>query len=156
MSVILVPFWKGLVFTFGAALSSRTPDRPCSSLPVTTRRIGLIASSIVVSVTKLGARFLERMKVWRAGRGPRLVGDRVQVADGVDHDRLVNGDRLRDRGVELARVFDTHSDASEGFRHLGEIDLGKAPHLLGAAALLAAIGDVVETDFLVERTVIVD
>jgi hypothetical protein len=30
-----------VVFTLGAALSNSTPERPCASLPVTTRRIGL-------------------------------------------------------------------------------------------------------------------
>ena len=33
---------------------------------------------------------------------------------------------------------------------------GKAPHLFRAAALLAAVGDVVQLDFLVERAVVVD
>src|SRR3978361_2121915 len=36
-------------FTFGAALSYRTFERPCASLPVTTRRMGLISFAIVLS-----------------------------------------------------------------------------------------------------------
>src|SRR5450759_2305065 len=48
MSVMPVPFLKVLAMTLGAALSISTRDLPCASLPVTTRRIGLIPSLIAL------------------------------------------------------------------------------------------------------------
>jgi hypothetical protein len=47
-SVIAVPFLKALALTLGAALSKTTQDRPCASLPVTTRRMGLIPSAMAL------------------------------------------------------------------------------------------------------------
>ena len=44
MSVMQVPGRIAPGFTLGAALSNRTFDLPRASLPVTTRRIGLMAS----------------------------------------------------------------------------------------------------------------
>src|ERR1051325_3506159 len=40
MSVMQVPRLIAPGLTFGAALSNSTQERPCASLPVTTRRIG--------------------------------------------------------------------------------------------------------------------
>jgi len=41
-----VPLLTAPGLTLGAALSNSTRERPFASLPVTTRRIGLIGSSI--------------------------------------------------------------------------------------------------------------
>ena len=150
MSVMLVPFWKGLVLTLGAALSNSTQERPCASLPVTTRRIGLMSSRHAPAP-------LERMKIGRAARHPRLLGDRVHVGHHVDHHRPLHArSPACQRAGELAGFRHPDADAAEGFRDLGEIDVREAPHLLGAAALLAAIGGVVEPDLLIERGVVVD
>ena len=46
MSVMPVPFLKVLALTRGAALSYSTLERPFSSLPVTTRRTGLMPSAM--------------------------------------------------------------------------------------------------------------
>ena len=43
----------GARLTLGAALSNSTRERPCASLPVTTRRIGLGVSLIMVSPLSL-------------------------------------------------------------------------------------------------------
>src|SRR6185312_2824387 len=44
-----VPLLIAPGLTFGAALSNSTHERPCSSLPVTTRRIGFSSSAIQFS-----------------------------------------------------------------------------------------------------------
>src|ERR1700756_899882 len=77
MSVMLVPFWNGLVFTLGAALSNSTRERPCASLPVTTRRMGLGASLIGFGLSGVRANPVRRS-------APRFVGDRVHVGHDVD------------------------------------------------------------------------
>src|SRR6185369_16034629 len=48
MSVMQVPRLIAPGLTFGAALSNSTHDRPCASLPVTTRRIGFSSSDIAI------------------------------------------------------------------------------------------------------------
>src|SRR5262245_11984574 len=48
ISVMHVPGRIAPGFTLGAALSYSTRERPCASLPVTTRRIGLILSVMLV------------------------------------------------------------------------------------------------------------
>src|SRR3981081_3460106 len=45
-SVMQVPLLTAPGLTLGAALSNRTRERPFASLPVTTRRIGLIGSGM--------------------------------------------------------------------------------------------------------------
>jgi hypothetical protein len=48
-SVMQVPGRMAPGLTFGASLSQSTQERPCASLPVTTRRIGLILLLIAFS-----------------------------------------------------------------------------------------------------------
>src|ERR1700752_1182933 len=49
-----VPLLTAPGLTLGAALSNSTRERPCASLPVTTRRIGLIGSGMSVLVDLKG------------------------------------------------------------------------------------------------------
>src|SRR5262245_40013242 len=90
MSVMLVPFWNGLALTLGAALSNSTRERPWASLPVTTRRIGLMSLMSTLAP-------LERMEIRRARRRPRFFCDGVHVGDDVDHHRLFHLDGAVER-----------------------------------------------------------
>src|SRR5690348_4209508 len=124
MSVMLVPFWNGLALTFGAALSNSTRERPCASLPVTTRRIGLMSlmrcsAGMNGSPARCRSCFapLEGMEVRRAARLPRLFGDGVHVGDHVHHDRPVDLKRPLERAFELARLLDADAGAAERLGH---------------------------------------
>src|SRR5580693_3114185 len=52
-----VPLLTAPGLTFGAALSNSTRERPCASLPVTTRRIGLTGSAMDVLVERRPRRY---------------------------------------------------------------------------------------------------
>src|SRR4030095_7011102 len=147
MSVIAVPFLNAFALTLGAALSYSTHDRPCSSLPVTTRRMGLMPSAMSVSRFLNLPTTLIGVKV-SGNRGPRMRRDRVHVRDDIDNDGLPHRDRALERVAELTRLLDADTCTAKRLRYAREVHVREAPHFLGSPALLAAIRGIGQTALL--------
>jgi len=74
-SVMQVPRTIAPGLTFGAALSNKTPERPCASFPVTTRRIGFGVS--VMWVSPLSLTLAEHCLTWGEPRPPRNIHQKL-------------------------------------------------------------------------------
>src|SRR5215468_12631444 len=73
ISVMQVPRTIAPGLTLGAALSNSTHERPCASLPVTTRRIGL--GSAIVLLAALSSDLRQLSCSTRQRRGSSVLGE---------------------------------------------------------------------------------